>query len=262
MRFQVIGIRVDQVIQWEESIVGILLLALEREGLQIENGDIIVITSKVVSMEQRSSVTLADIVPGDQARELSKLAHLPPEVIQAVVDECNGEVIGAVHGAILTKTPYGLLPNAGLDLSNVPEGYALLLPRNPDRVAQDYQEQIKRITGKQVCVIISDSNIMPLRRGTFSIAIGTAGIRPVHDVRGTRDLFGRELRITTRALADNLATAANMAMGEAAERTPFALIRGLDLVTAESHSNSEMLMPEDQCLFYGPLVHQRREKEL
>ncbi len=251
---QIIGIKSPQIIGFGDSVYNMLSKGLKLTNIELKENDIIAITSKVVSMEQKDSVKLDLIKPSDAAIELANGSKLDPRVVQLILNESEGQIYGYVYHAILAKTKYGLSSNAGIDLSNCPEGYALLLPRNPDQFAEKIRERIKNDFGVNVGVIITDSRTIPLRRGTMAVAIGISGFNPVIDERGNVDLYGYVMAISTRAIADSAATAANIVMGETNEQTPFSIIRGLSLDYMAKPSMLDVQMPEDQCLYFAPLM--------
>ncbi|MCE7733663.1 MAG: coenzyme F420-0:L-glutamate ligase [Candidatus Heimdallarchaeota archaeon] len=228
--------------------------SLKLQEFEIQDSDVIVITSKVYSMEQQSAVVLDTVEPTPRAIELAEKSKLDPRIAQLVLDESNGEVYGAVYKAILAKTDSGLSSNAGIDQSNCPEGYALLLPAHPDKIAQGFRKRVKEQFNIDVAVIVTDSKTIPLKIGSSAIAIGIAGIEPIIDENGKPDLYGEPLTLTRSALADNLATAANLIMGESNERTPFGIIRGLDYVKGEDVSVKSTIIPEKYCLYFAPLL--------
>ncbi|MFV2014468.1 MAG: coenzyme F420-0:L-glutamate ligase, partial [Candidatus Heimdallarchaeota archaeon] len=242
-----------KIIGWGDSVFDIFIESLRTEGFEIQDDDIIIITSKVYSMEQQSAAVLETIIPSQRAIELAKKSKLDPRIAQLVLDESNGEVYGAVYKAILAKTDSGLSSNAGIDQSNCPEGYALLLPSDPDKIARNFRDQVKQKFDKKIAVIITDSKTIPLKIGSSAIAIGIAGIDPIIDEKGKPDLYGEPMTLTRSALADNLATAGNLIMGETNERTPFGIIRGLDYEKVENVSIKSTIIPEKYCLYFAPL---------
>ncbi|MHA2503192.1 MAG: coenzyme F420-0:L-glutamate ligase [Candidatus Kariarchaeaceae archaeon] len=258
----VYGFQSPQIIGWGDSVTEALIQSLQSSNFQLHDGDVVVITSKVISMEEESSVWLEEVVVSDKAKALATTSKMDPKVVQLVLDEANGEVYGAVFHAILAKTPYGLSANAGIDLSNCPDGYALLLPRKPDESAEKIRNELQKVFDRKLGVLITDSRTIPLKRGTTAIALGVAGFHPLIDDRGKKDLYDYTMTITTRAIADNISSVANMVMGETNERRPFAVVRGADIqLTDEPVTMQTTLMPEDQCLYFSPLLNLIRGTE-
>ncbi|MCY3410404.1 MAG: coenzyme F420-0:L-glutamate ligase [Candidatus Heimdallarchaeota archaeon] len=254
MVVQIYPVKSPKIIGFGEDVFDIFINALSNSNVEIEDGDIISITSKVISMQQKAAVLLDSILPSEEARTLGIEASMDPRVAQLVMDEAEGEIIGQVFHAILAKTPYGLSANAGIDLSNCPDGYALLLPKQPNQEAVIFRNKIKEHFKKTVAVIITDSRTIPLRKGTTAVAIGIAGMEPIIDERGNKDLYGYTMAISSRAIADNVANCCNLVMGETNEQTPFAIAKGIEYHKAEGQSMLSALMPEDQCLYFAPLM--------
>ncbi|MHA2274797.1 MAG: coenzyme F420-0:L-glutamate ligase [Candidatus Kariarchaeaceae archaeon] len=254
LKLELIGIKSVKIIGWNESVYDIFIESIKNESLVLEEGDIIAITSKVYSMEQKAATKLEDLTPSEEAIKLADKSKLDPRFAQLVLNESKGDIYGSVYRAILAKTDYGLLANAGIDQSNSPEGYALILPKNPDEIARDFRKRIKSQFGITVAVLILDSRTIPLKKGTTGLSIGVAGIEPVADDIGKKDLYGYTMAITTRALADNLSTAINLLMGETNEQIPFGVIRGLNYEPKENVSTASTLMPEKYCIYFAPLM--------
>lgn len=254
-------IKSPKIIGFGEDVFSQFCEGLVSENIKLMDNDVVAITSKVITMQQNSAVKLEDITPSEQARVLGIEASLDPRVAQLIINESKGEIIGSVFHAVLAKTPYGLSANAGIDLSNCPEGYALLLPRNPDMEAKEFRKKIHKKFGVKVAVIITDSRTIPLRRGTTAVAIGISGMEPIIDERGNKDLYGYTMSISSRAIADNAANCTNLVMGETDEQTPFAIARGIQFKSSENQSMLSALMPEDQCLYFAPLLKLIEQKK-
>ncbi|MBY9000914.1 MAG: coenzyme F420-0:L-glutamate ligase, partial [Candidatus Heimdallarchaeota archaeon] len=184
------------------------------------------------------------------------------EFTQIILDECDNNYIGVVPGALTTINHYGLLANAGADQSNVSDSSAILLPKNCKKSAKTLYVKILENTGKNVGIIIADSRTMPMRLGTVGTALATFGFASVIDERGKSDLFGRPMHMTSRAVADQLATAAEIVMGETDERIPFVIIRNFPLLQISEADEEDIsdLIPADLCMFIGPLLPCIREK--
>lgn len=224
------------------------------------NNDILIITSKVVSLENKLLIKLDGIIPTQRAIELAEKADMDPKVVQIIMDEPNTEVVGHVKNALLTINAFGMIPNSGVDQSNSPKGAVILLPRKPEEFATKIVNRIKDDFGVSVGVIIMDSTVNPLRQGTSGIALAVAGFEPVISDIGKTDLFGRLMVMTTRAIGDNIATAANIVMGESNEQTPFAIVRGLDFNFNDLGKKVD-LIPQEYCLFFGPFSELRRMRQ-
>lgn len=206
---------------------GVLRPALEgalRGAGGLQPGDILAVTSKVVSVDEGRLVDLSTVRPTKRALSLAGKAHIDPAFARVALDESD-LVLGAVPGALLSLKAGHLIANGGADLSNAPPGFAVLWPRDPWISAERLRRWAVRKAGGSVGIVITDSHCEPLRLGTSGVALSCAGFLPVEDVRGRQDLFGRKMRITQRAVADGLASAAVLKMGEVDESTPASLLR-------------------------------------
>ena len=237
-----------------DDLVAILLRALEREHGELRTGDVVVLAQKIVSKAEGRIVALDTVEPSERARELAARVDKDPRLVELILRESN-EVVRTAPGVLVVEHRLGfVLANAGIDHSNVeqPEGGAeervLLLPADPDRSAADLRARLRAATGAQVGVVIADSWGRPWRLGTVGFAIGVAGLPALVDLRGTPDLEGRPLQVTEVGHADQLAAAASILMGQAAESVPAVVIRGLPRTGGESPATA-LLRPRRQDLF-------------
>lgn len=212
------------------SIAGEIVAAIAREGGRLRDGDVIVIAQKIVSKAEGRFVRLADVQPGPAARELAAKTGRTPQYTQLILDE-SSEILRETPAAIIARQKTGhVLANAGIDASNVEgggDGTVLLWPLDPDASARALRAELGAMCGVRPAVVIADSLGRAWRIGTVGAAIGCAGLSVLDDRRGKgEDLFGRTLQATVIAVADAAAAAAVLAMGEGAEGTPAALVRG------------------------------------
>jgi coenzyme F420-0:L-glutamate ligase/coenzyme F420-1:gamma-L-glutamate ligase len=225
-RLEFVALREFPSVQAGDSLPELIVTAIGQTGMALQAGDVVVVTQKVVSKAEGRLIRLADVVPAAAAEELAKKTSQDPALVQLILDE-SSEVLRSRRDLIIVLHRLGLvIGNAGVDQSNVPEGYALLLPLDPDASARRIRERLSSCVGGAVAVIISDSMGRFWRNGTVGHAIGVAGMDPIVDLRGTTDLFGRRLRRTRIGAADAFAAAATLLMGEADEGTPVVVIRG------------------------------------
>ena len=236
----------------ECDVVDLILVALASNNLVLQTGDVLVVAQKIVSKSEGRMVRLEDVNPSDQAMELAQKTAKDPRLIELVLSEST-EVLRAVDELIIVAHKLGIvLANAGIDASNVAPPsdveQVLLLPRDPDRSAQDYHERIKQRTGVSVGIIINDSVGRAWRLGTTSLAIGVAGVTALEDHRGKPDLFGVSLKVSEEAVADELASAASLLQGQAAEKSPVVLIRGF-VSDSDRQTAASLIRPVDQDLF-------------
>ena len=215
----------------------------------LQDGDVIVVSSKVVATAQGMVQELAKIRPSVRAKRIAAKNGQAPEFVELVLREAS-QVLGVSKGVILTLKDGLICANAGADMSNAPPGHAVLMPAKPDRAAEEIRRALAEKSGAKVGVIIADSNVKPLRLGTVGQAIGVARIEPVVDCRGQPDLYGRPLQITFRAIADQLATAAQVVMGEGNERVPAAVVREAKVEFAERPKRSPKISPK-KCIYFS-----------
>lgn len=252
------GIRTE-LVQPGDDLVKVILDAAERQGLKIEDGAIVAIASKAVATAQKRLKKLSTVKPSRRARELAAKYNLEPSFAEIVLQEAE-EVCGGVSKAVLTLKNNILTANAGVDQKNSPAGYVVLWPRNPFQTAEKIRRDISKRTGKRVGVLIVDSRVTPLRMGTCGLALAVAGFEPVRDCRVEKDLYGRSISITRHALADDLASAAHLIMGESNKRTPAVLIKQAPVEFTSKIDQSSAAISAKECLF-AKRVMQKNLKE-
>ncbi len=237
----------------EDNLIDVLAEHLKKVGLTLEDGDVLIVASKVVALVEGRAVELSKVKIKDSlAHWLAQQTGLTPEFVQLVLDEAD-EILGWLPHVIVTKKNGVMQANAGVDNSNAGVGRCILLPSNPSASAWKLFHEIKKRWNKHVGVIITDSKVHPLRKGTMGFALGVAGFRPIASDLGKPDLYGRPMRITTRAMADNLASAAQVLMGESGESVPFVLVRGADieLISEEADLSKDLLISPSECLYFS-----------
>lgn len=199
------------------------------ESIELEDGDIIAICSTVISKAEGRLRKIEAVKPTEEAIKLAKELGKQPEFVQVVLEESD-EVFFTTP-FILTRAKCGnICVNAGVDNSNVREGYLLLLPENPDKSAEKIRKRILELTGKRTGIIITDTNGRPFRKGVVGFAIGSSGVEVLKDWRGEKDLYGRALEVTVECIADEIAAFANLLMGEGGGGIPAVVIRGLKVL--------------------------------
>jgi coenzyme F420-0:L-glutamate ligase/coenzyme F420-1:gamma-L-glutamate ligase len=214
----------------------------------IRPGDILVVTQKVVSKAEGRLVVLADVTPSPQAERLGIETEKDPRLVELILRESNG-IVRQRGPVLITETRHGFVcANAGIDASNVgPEGTVCLLPEDPDRSAQEIRQGIRQRTGTDVAVIVSDTFGRAWREGHTNVAVGIAGMLPFVDYVGQVDPFGYELRVSTLAVADELAGAAELVMGKL-DGVPVAIVRGYDYPRGKGTAR-QMVRPKENDLF-------------
>jgi coenzyme F420-0:L-glutamate ligase / coenzyme F420-1:gamma-L-glutamate ligase len=235
-----------------QSIADVITDALASNALLLRAGDVVVICQKIVSKAENRYVKLATVTPSDRANELADLCQKDPRLVELVLRESSA-VLRCVKDVLIVRHRLGfIVANAGIDQSNIPDAAerALLLPRDPDASAAAISAALAQRLGARVGVIISDSFGRPWRMGVCGTAIGCAGLNPLIDLRGKADRFGRALRVTQVAVADEIAAAATLIMGEADEGRPIVLVSGVsDDYFSENGSATQLLRPAAQDLF-------------
>jgi len=221
---------------------GLIIDALTQSRLELVNGDVVVVAQKLISKAEGMQRKLSEVKPGPAAIELATAAEKEPAMAQLIIDESQ-EIMRHRPGVIISRHNLGMvLANAGIDRSNVEQDrdIVLLFPLNPDRSAQQLKSQIDIHFGIKAGVVIADSVGRAWRMGTTGMAIGSAGVEALANLRGQRDRFGRELEVSEHAIADSIASAAELIMGEAGEGTPVVIVRGL--TQGHSKQNSTVLL--------------------
>lgn len=234
-----------------DDLVDLVLDRLDRIGERLIDGDVVVVAQKIVSKAEDRMVRLGEVVPSPEAESLAQRVGKDPRLVELILSESR-RVVRAEPGVLIVEHRLGLvMANAGVDQSNVVaegEPVALLLPRDPDGSAEHLRAGFHARTGRRVAVLINDSFGRPWRIGTVGVAIGSAGLPALLDQRGMQDLFGRTLRVTMVAIADEVAAAASLLMGQAAESRPVVVLRGLTIAGAATPA-SALVRPSEQDLF-------------
>jgi len=247
-----------------DDLADILVRGLSETQIELADDDILVLAQKIVSKAEGRTVNLAAIAPSERAIELAKQADKDPRVVELILRESN-EILRVRTGTIVVEHRLGFVcANAGIDHSNVgpipdshpqmnPSGngredHVLLLPLDPDSSSRLMREKIEALTGKKIGVMIIDSHGRAWRIGTVGMCIGLSGLPAVIDERGWPDLFGYTLRITVVGVADELAAAASLVMGQAAEGTPIVHVRGFPY-PLRGGSLKELIRPRDEDMF-------------
>jgi len=218
-------------------------------GFEFEENDILVVSSKYISMSEGSLLRIDRIKSSEKAKILGAAYHINEKIVELTLREAD-YIFKGVPGFLLSIKDDILVPNAGIDRSNVPSGYVVIYPRLPFKTADNLRRRFLIDMGLNIGIVIADSRLMPGRIGTIGVAIANAGFEPTEDERGNIDLFGRVLRVSFRAVADTLATMAVAVMGEGNESIPAAVIRGVNVTrTDRKLSSRDMTVDADQDLY-------------
>jgi len=227
-----------------------------RNSIKLENGDVIAIAQKIVSKAEKRVIDLKKVIPSEKARKIGAKTAKSPRFIQLVLNE-SSRVLKATPGILLVEDRRGLICiNAGIDKSNV-EGSTnfALLPQNPDQSAEKCRQEIGRITGCDVAVIICDTYSRPFRTGQVNFSIGVSGLKPFKDYRTKKDLFGQVLKVKNVAIVDEIAAAAELLMGQANEARPVVIFKGLMEIVepCDACRSSDLFISKQEDLFKGTL---------
>jgi len=236
-------------IKENDDLLKVIIDNLKRTNNSLREGDIVVIAEKVVATSQGRVAKLSDIKNiSKKAKKLAKQYDMDRRFVQLILEEAS-MVLGGMRHVILTKVNDFLIANSGIDQSNAGLGKVVLLPKDLDNVVWSYWKKLKEeFNLDELGIIIVDSRVQPLRKGTIGIAIKTAGFEPIEDLRGKPDLFNRPLEITMRAIADDLASAAQFLLSEADKQTPVVIIRGAAVEFTENPKLTMEMSPEE-CLY-------------
>lgn len=233
-----------------DDLVALIGGSLSTAGLELQDGDVVVIAQKLVSKAEGRTVALSSVIPSQEAIELAEATDKEPQITQLILDESK-QILRQRPGVIIAEHHSGcVLANAGIDRSNVePDSdRVLLLPADADQSASQLRDSFSDALGVSVGVIIADSVGRAWRMGTTGMTLGCAGVEALANLRGRTDMFGRILQVSEHAVADSIASAAELLMGEADEATPVVIVRGLD--QGHSDQNARVLLrPADEDMF-------------
>jgi coenzyme F420-0:L-glutamate ligase/coenzyme F420-1:gamma-L-glutamate ligase len=219
MVLEIIPIKIQREIGIDANFVDLIL-----ESSEINDGDILVFSQKIVSKNEGCMLSLSSVNPSLLANGIASSYGKDPRLIELILSESE-RIVRMENGIIIVKTKHGFVcANAGIDESNVQDGYATLLPKDPDKSAILLKERIEQKTGKNISVIISDTFGRPFRLGQTDVAIGIAGLEPILDYNGKPDTFGKIMRVTAIAVADEICSASELVMGKV-EKCPIVIVR-------------------------------------
>lgn len=239
-------------VQKGDNLAELLLEALTKAEISLQDGDVIAIAQKIVSKAEGRMVHLKDVTVSPQAMQLATEVDKDPRLVELILQESDEISRKKTHILIVRHRLGFTSANAGIDMSNVaPETdgeIALLLPKDPDKSAQQLRDALQNAFGVDVGIVITDSHGRPFRLGTVGVAIGVAGVPALWDRRGEHDLYGYKLQHTEVGVADEIAAAAGLLMGQAAEGNPVILIRGLTYPTINGKA-SDLIRPKEMDLY-------------
>ena len=242
MSIQIIPVKIQKDIVPNDNLVDLVL-----ESTEIQDGDILVFSQKIVSKSEGRILSLSSVNPSLLANGISSSYNKDPRLVELILSESK-RIVRMENGIIIVETNHGFVcANAGIDESNVQDGYATLLPEDPDRSANLLKERIEQKTGKNIAVIISDTFGRPFRLGQTDVAIGVAGIEPILDYSGKPDTFAKIMQVTAIAIVDEICSATELVMGKV-EKCPVALVRNYKFNFSDAKIQN-LLRPKHEDLF-------------
>jgi len=247
-KVEIISILINDDIREGDDIGNLILKSIKEKKESLKENDVIVITHKIVSKSEGRTIDLTKIIPSEESKKISSLTGKDPKLVELIISQSN-EIIKIQRDIIITETKHGFVcANSGIDTSNVGKSnHVVLLPVDPDKSAREIRNYIKSRTKINVAVIISDTFGRPFRKGQVNVAIGVAGIDPIKSYIGDSDMYGNILRVTEIAIADEIASAAELVMGKSL-RVPVTIVRGYDFSSYDA-SMSKVTRSKKDDLF-------------
>ncbi len=245
---QVFGLK-SAIIQPNDDLIAHIIESLKNAKISLQDKDILVLSETVVATTQGRVIHLSGVKKvRPEATALAKQYQMDPRLVELVFQESSA-IIGGVDHVLLAEVGGILIANAGIDQSNAGgDDNVVFLPKDLQKTADQIRKQLEQQFNVKIGVILADSRVQPLKVGIIGMALAVSGFQPVIDCRGRKDLFGRELRIKQMAVADDIASAAELLMGECDEAVPFALVRGAPVRFMDEPPVS-MVMSPTECLF-------------
>ena len=242
MTLQVIPVKFQKEVESNDDLVDLIL-----ESFEINDDDILVFSQKIISKNEERIIRLSSVNPSLLADGIASSYGKDPRLVELILSESK-RIVRMENGVIIVETKHGFVcANAGIDESNVEDGYATLLPNDPDKSATLLKEKIKQKTGKDVAIIISDTFGRPFRLGQTDVAIGIAGLEPILDYNGRPDTFGKIMQVTAIAVVDEICSASELVMGKV-QKCPIAVIRNYNF-SSSTAKIQEMLRSDHDDLF-------------
>lgn len=252
MTLELIGLEGIPLVKKGDNITKLILEALENQNISLQDTDILLIAETMVSKAEGNIIKLGDILPSDDAIIIAQKTQKDSQLVEAIIQESR-EVVAVGPDFIITETKGGFVcANSGIDESNVDEGLATPMPKDADKSARSIRECLEEETGKELAVIITDTQGRAFRVGAIGTAIGCSGINPLWKRNGEEDLYGRELKTTEVATADELAAAASLIQGQANEGIPVVIVRGFEnfnLLRNKESTIDPLLLPKEFDVF-------------
>ncbi|HEX7274738.1 MAG TPA: coenzyme F420-0:L-glutamate ligase [Nitrososphaeraceae archaeon] len=246
---QIIPILINDDISKGDDVAGLIIKAIKERNQSLLENDVVVITHKIISKAEGKTIDLSTIIPSEESKKISLNTGKDPRLVELIISQSN-EIVKIERDIIIAETKHGFVcANAGIDASNVGKSsnHVVLLPDDPDESARRIRNDIKSRTNVNVSVIISDTFGRPFRKGQVNVAIGSAGINPILSYVGNTDMYGKILKVTEIAIADELASAAELVMGKSA-RIPVVIVRGCNYISGD-YSITQITRSKEDDLF-------------
>jgi len=245
---QIIGLRNIPLVKRGDNLAQLVIKAAKAEGIQVRDNDVLVVAQKIVSKAEGGVIDLKTVKPSQRAKEIAKASGKDPRHVETILRQ-SAKILRLTGPHIIVETHHGFVcANAGVDRSNVEDADSVvILPEDPDKSARKIRRGIRQLTGADVGVVISDTFGRAWRVGQVNVAIGVAGLQPMVDYRGSKDMFGYVLNVTQMAVADELASAAELMMKKS-DRVPVVIMRGFDNVRGAGTAR-DLIRPEEEDLF-------------
>jgi len=246
---QIIPILINDDISKGDDVAGLIIKAIKERNQSLLENDVVVITHKIISKAEGKTIDLSTIIPSEESNKISLNTGKDPRLVELIISQSN-EIVKIERDIIIAETKHGFVcANAGIDASNVGKSsnHVVLLPDDPDESARRIRNDIKSRTNVNVSVIISDTFGRPFRKGQVNVAIGSAGLNPILSYVGNTDMYGKILKVTEIAIADELASAAELVMGKSA-RIPVVIVRGCNYISGD-YSITQITRSKEDDLF-------------
>ncbi|RPG42104.1 MAG: coenzyme F420-0:L-glutamate ligase [Gammaproteobacteria bacterium TMED236] len=248
---KLIALETMPLIQPGQDLSDEIINAIASESILVDDGDVIAIAQKIVSKSENRYLDISSLSPSEEAKTLSKQIDKDPKFIQAILNESK-KVVRYRMGVLIVEHKLGFIhANAGIDRSNIDQeqDIVLLLPEDPDESAKEISQSLSQFFKKNVSVIITDTMGRPFRNGIVGFTIGSHNIESILDERGQKDLYGNELKVTQIGIADELAAAASLLMGQAAQKKPVVIIKGYKFKQNNLSDSQSLIRGEEEDLF-------------
>ena len=248
---KLIALKDFPLIEPNDDLASIINKSINNNGIDIESGDVVVVAQKIISKCENRYVELKNIQPSKQATDLAKTLNRDPAFIQIIQNESK-KIISTDKNVIIVEHKLGFINiNAGIDRSNIlqDDDVVLLLPENPSKSAKDLQSAISANFQRDIALIVTDSMTRPFRSGVSNFALASANIPSLIDLKGDPDIYGNILQSTEIAIADELAAAAGLLMGQGSEKQPVVIIKGFDKKNYSTNDAFDLVVDEDEDLY-------------